>query len=334
MPMTRVLAMYVSAVLIGAASGWVVLEAGQTAAPSPAAPPRANVSSPQKDALMASLTNKGRWGAADELGALNLITPATRQRALALARTGTVVSLMRAVVPTEKSAAVKADGKPDGTPFFEIRFRTFDRDSFFAGFNSDVQEYAMHGPLLTHLDGLCHDSYHDQLYNGFPMQSSTDPAKGCLKLGAEHLRDGIVTRGVLIDFPRLKGVASVPRGTRLQPTDVEAWERQSGVKIGPGDAIFLYTGRREGQPETGAGYDLSIAPLLKARDVAVVGADGANADHQLTIAGLGVYLIDNVDLSRAADTAARLRRWEFLLTVSPIAVTGATGSLVNPLAIF
>jgi hypothetical protein len=115
---------------------------------------------------------------------------------------------------------------------------------------------------------------------------------------------------------------------------MDAWERQTGTKISSGDAIFLYTGRREGSAETGAGYDLSIVELLKQRDVAVVGSDGANADHQVTLAGLGVYLLDSVELSRAADTAARLGRWEFLLMVSPIPIPGATGSVVNPLAIF
>ena len=78
----------------------------------------------------------------------------------------------------------------------------------------------------------------------------------------------------------------------------------------------------------------SILPLIKARDVVVVGADGANADHQVTLAGMGVYLLDNVELGRLADTAARLRRWDFLLMAAPIPVAGATGSIINPLAIF
>ncbi len=295
---------------------------------------KANVPSAQKDQWMKELSNWGRWGKNDELGAFNLITPAKRQQALALARTGEVVSLMRPIVITEKSAAIRADGKPDGRPFFEIRFRTFPEDNFYSGFNSDIEEFAQHGALLTHLDGLCHDSYGGQHYNGFPLHGTTDPVKGCTKLGIQALKDGITTRGVLIDFPRLRGVATLPRGTKLRPEDVEAWEKQAGVKISSGDAIFLYTGRKGGSPETGVGYDLSIARFLKQRDVALVSSDGANADHQLTLAALGVYLIDNTDLARAAETAARLKRWEFLLVVSPLLVPGATGSVVNPLAFF
>ena len=295
---------------------------------------KANVPSPQKDRWMKELSNWGRWGKTDELGALHLITQAKRQQAMALAKTGTVVSLMRPIVLTEKSAAIKADGKPDGRPYYEIRFRTFPENSFYSGFNSDVQEFAPHGALLTHLDGLCHDSYGGQHYNGFPLHGTTDPVKGCTHLGIQALKEGIVTRGVLIDFPRLRGVASLPRGSKLRPEDVEAWEKQAGVKISSGDAIFLYTGRHDDSPETGVGYDLSIAPFLKQRDVTLVSSDGANADHQLTLAAMGVYLLDGAGLSQAAETAARLHRWEFLLVVAPIPVPGGTGSVVNPLALF
>jgi hypothetical protein len=295
---------------------------------------KANVPSAEKDQLMKDLSNWGRWGKNDELGTLNLITPAKRRQAIALAKTGTVVSLMRPIVITEKSAAIKADGKPDGQPYFEIRFRTFPEDSYYSGFNSDIEEFAEHGALLTHLDGLCHDSYGGQHYNAFPLHGTTDPVKGYTKLGIQALKDGITTRGVLIDFPRLKGMASLPPGTKLRPEDLEAWEKQAGVKISSGDAIFLYTGRKPGMPETRVGYDLSIARFLKQRDVAVVSSDGANADHQLTLAALGVYLIDNTELAEAAATAARLNRWEFMLVVAPLPVPGATGSVVNPLAFF
>ncbi len=139
---------------------------------------------------------------------------------------------------------------------------------------------------------------------------------------------------MLIDFPRLKGVASLPPNVRLRPEDVEMWEKMVGVEISAGDALFLYTGWKEGAQAPTADYDPSMVTLLKARDVALVGADRVSGDHQLTITALGVYLIDNADLGPLAEIAARLKRWEFLLVVSPIPTPGATGSLVNPLAFF
>jgi kynurenine formamidase len=295
--------------------------------------PKANRPSPQKDQWMKELSNAGRWGANDELGTLNLITPAKRVSALSLAKTGTVVSLMRPVVFTQKSPAIQADQKPDGNPYFEFRFRHFPSESRYSEFSSDIQEYAMHGALLTHLDAFCHDSYNGKMYNEVPVESAVDPVKGCRKLGVQNLKEGFITRGILIDFPKLRGRALQP-GEKFMPVDLAAWEKMSGVKLSAGDAVFLYTGIKDGKPDSGAGYDLAMMPVFKQRDVALISADGPNADHQLSLAALGAYLLDNAELSGLAETATRLKRWEFLLMVSPITAPGGTGSLVNPLAVF
>lgn len=282
---------------------------------------------------MKELSNAGRWGLDDERGALNLITPEKRLAALMLARTGTVVSLLRPVTLTPKSAAIAADQLPDGNPYYEMRLRVFPPESRYTGFSSDIQESAVHGALLTHLDALCHDSYDGKLYNGKPMQGTVDPVTGCATHGVSTLASGIVTRGILVDFPRLRGRA-LERGERLKPSDMDAWEKQTGVTVQPGDAVLIYTGLTGGKPDIGAGYDLSMMPWFKARDVALIGSDGPNADHQLSLAALGVNLLDNAELGELAATAARLKRWEFLLMVAPAAPRGATGAVVNPLAVF
>jgi kynurenine formamidase len=95
-----------------------------------------------------------------------------------------------------------------------------------------------------------------------------------------------------------------------------------------------------------AGLDPSCVVWLKARDVAVVGSDSANEVappaspdvafpfHEIVIAALGVPLLDNCDLEALAETARNYKRWEFLLTVAPLAVIGGTGSPVNPIAVY
>jgi len=331
------------AMALGIAIGATVV--GGQQAPPPAAPargtppPGAAAQQEQRARMMTDLSNWGRWGKDDELGTMNLVTTEKRLQALALAKSGTVVSLMRNILVREKTAAIKADGKPDGNDYFEIRFRTFPPGDRNAGFSSDVQEFAMHGGAYTHLDGLCHESYAGKRYNGFPL-TDTDVDHGCSKLGIQLLKTGILTRGVLIDLPRLKGVSTLAPGTRLHPEDVDAWEKQTGIKISAGDAVFLYSGWKEGErlepgaPAPGGGYDLSVMATMRARDVAVLSGDRANADHPLALTAMGTYLIDNTGLEDVAQTAARLQRWEFLLVVAPIPSPGATGSLVNPLAIF
>ena len=102
--------------------------------------------------------------------------------------------------------------------------------------------------------------------------------KGCTKLGVENLKNGVVTRGILIDIPRLKGAALSRAGHaglhRRHRSVGEEGRRQS---VGPGDAIFLRTGRWARREKLGpwnvgqneAGYHASVAPWLKARGVVV-----------------------------------------------------------------
>ena len=132
----------------------------------------------------------------------------------------------------------------------------------------------------------------------------------------------------------------------MQRGDIEAWEKQAAVKIGPGDALLLRTGRMPGQEirSGNPGYHPSLAPFFKERDIALLGSDVAQEGgtvagvsipiHRFALVALGVHLIDNLDLQDLAETATRLKRWEFLLVAAPLAVPNGAGSAVNPIAVF
>ena len=126
-------------------------------------------------------------------------------------------------------------------------------------------------------------------------------------------------------------------------------KRRPGSKIGPGDAVFLRTGRwarraKQGPFANFAGFDASFAPFLKQRDIALIGSDAVLdagnvpgfplAVHTFALVAVGVNIFDNADLEALAETAARLNRWEFLLTAAPVRVTNGTGSPINPIAVF
>lgn len=296
------------------------------------------------DRWMNELSNWGRWGRDDQIGSLNLVTPEKKRQAMALAKSGTVVSLEQKVRLQEKDDEIKADGKPSGLAYYEMRFRTFPKGDKRGndGFSSDIQEFAIHGSLMTHIDALCHDSDAGKLYNGYPLES-VNQQTGCTKDSLDNLKDGIVTRGILIDMTRLK--SATPRDptlTRVYPEDIEAWEKQTGLKVSAGDALFAYNpappavpgaaagAGRGTAPGGGRGLDNSVLPWMKARGVAVA----SGADHRVAIVALGIHLIDSVDLTRLAETAARLNRWEFMLVVAPVPAPGSTGFPVNPLAMF
>jgi hypothetical protein len=319
----------------------VITVSGQQRPSTPAPPDRAPVTKAQGERWDSELSNWGRWGKDDELGALNLVTMEKRRQAMALAKSGTVVSLERPVVLSPKPEATRMDGKPHGISFYEIRFKTFPPDDPQGnpGFSSDVQEFHVHGGM-THLDALCHDSNgRGMLYNGYPLAETVSETAGCTRLGLDKLKEGIVTRGLLVDLTRVTG-ARRP-GAPAHVEDVEAWEKQTGLRVSPGDALFVYnpaTGGVRGAGGTG-GFDLSILPLLKARGVAVTSnvrpiPDDRHADHRIVLSAMGVYLLDGVVLDELAAAAARLKRWEFMLVVAPLRVPGSTGSPVNPLAMF
>ena len=288
------------------------------------------------DQMFNQVKNWGRWGADDQLGAANLITVDKRKQALALAKSGITISL--AHNPLTEAA-------PDNSSPFE---HTMNR-----GFSTDTYKVSYHGYAHSHIDALCHILYKDQTYNGY-ARAEVNTEKGCTRLGIHNLKNGIVTRGVLLDIPRLKGVPYLELGTPVFQEDLEAWEKKVGVKVSPGDAIFLRTGRWARREKLGpwnvgrneAGYHASVAPWLKARGVSFLGSDSAQdvtpslveginlPVHTLAITALGMNIFDNMDLEAVAETAAKLNRWEFLLTVAPVPVTGGTGFPANPLAIF
>src|SRR5262245_883862 len=294
------------------------------------------------DRLMTELSNWGRWGKEDQLGAINLITAAKRKQAAALIKEGFSVSLAR---DTEKE---KADDNP--SPYEHTM--TLSGVNNRGQFSLDAVRISFHGYQHTHLDALCHMFWNGKMYNGFSQEEVTQ--KGAAKLAIQNLKQGIFTRGVLMDIPQLKGVKYLEPGTPIYPEDLEAWEKKAGLKLTAGDAVFIRTGRWARRAEKGAwdvssnsaGLHASCAKWLKARDVALLGSDAASdllpsgieglthPIHQLTLVALGVNIFDNCDLEALSDAAAKRKRWEFLLTAAPIPLTGGTGSPLNPIASF
>jgi kynurenine formamidase len=291
----------------------------------------------QYDTWMEELSNWGRWGEDDELGAANLMTEAKRREAAALVREGTTVSLAHDML-TEEAA--------DVTEPYVLQMTVNGENQN----SKDRIDVSYHGVSTSHLDGLCHVFYKDKVYNGLDYREvATDD--GCTRMDTTAMKHGLVTRAVLIDMPRLKGVPYLEPGTKLYQEDIEAWEEFAGVTLGSGDALLLRTGRWARRAATGptremSGWDASVMPFLAERDIALMGADSVheapgsvpglsvNPIHRFAIVSRGMNLLDNLDLEDAAETAARLSRWEFMIVVAPLRVPGGTGSPVNPVAIF
>ena len=179
------------------------------------------------------LSNWGRWGKDDQLGALNLVTPAKRRQAAALVKDGVSVSLAHDV-DTEKAV--------DNQQPYVHEMVAIGADRFAVQF---------HGVAHTHLDSLAHINENGVFYNGYTPNADAVMKSGHTRNSIHNVKNGIVTRGILIDVPRLKGVPYLEPGTVIYPEDIEAFEKMAGVKVGPGDALFIRTGRWARRAVTG-----------------------------------------------------------------------------------
>lgn len=293
------------------------------------------------DQLMTQLSNWGRWGKQDEMGTMNLITPAKRKEAARLVKEGFAVSLAH--------DAEKETGPDNPRPFGHQMISHGSTPE--ATSHSDQFTIAHHGLAHTHLDSLCHFFHKERMYNGYSRQEVT--AKGTAKLAVTAFKQGIFTRGLLVDAAWVKGVPYLEPGTAILPEDLAAWEKKTGLKVRPGDVVLFRTGRwahraKHGAqaPDKLAGLQAACMRWLKERDIAVVGSDAAmdvrpsgvegvrQPIHTFVLVALGTPILDNCDLEALSQECQKRNRWEFLLTTAPLAVPGATGSALNPTAVF
>ena len=303
-----------------------------------------------------TLSNWGRWGDDDRLGTLNTITPDTRREAASLIRTGEVVSLSRDIDP--------ANPDPLGSGLAVVqRFMGIGEVSHHTGkgvvrFDAVTEHVAIaaHGSN-THLDGLAHYSWDGKNYNGFD-EAETNSIDGARKLSVHHASDGIVSRGVLLDICALHGVQWLEPGYAITPDDLTAAEKRQGVTVGPGDVLLIHTGHvartlAEG-PVNGpsgmalhAGLNAACLPFLRERDVAALGSDAIQdvqpsgydtfdlfrPIHTVGLVALGLWLIDNMELTGLARTCTAAGRWSFFFAMLPWRMVGVTSSATNPVAV-
>jgi kynurenine formamidase len=291
--------------------------------------------------------NWGRWGAEDEMGALNLITPAKRRQGAACVEAGEVVScaLELAVQPSPENLH----------PALHMMIQGGD-DCLLPGLNfesvMDFVGVAFHGMATSHIDALCHVFVDGLMYNGFSKDEvkSTGARKGSIMCAKE----GIASRGVLLDMPRAGGVSWLEPNTFIRVSDLEDAEAKQGVRVEEGDILLVGTGRDARRAAHGpwspigvglAGLHPECIPWLHERGVAVLGGDGVSDPlpgggiegwampvHQCALVAMGVHLLDNLRLDVLGEACARHERWAFQLTIAPLRIAKGTGSPVNPIA--
>jgi kynurenine formamidase len=297
------------------------------------------------DALFERCSNWGRWGAADERGTLNLITPEQRVRAAGLVREGVSVSCAHPIntvgdldnLSPAQHFFVRAGDVADGTTVTSL---------------ADHLAVSPHGVAHSHLDALCHFFWHGRTYNDRPVSvvTSMGARANAITIG----QDGVVSRGVLLDIPRVLGVDWLEPDHAISVGELEQAEAAAGIRVESGDILLVRTGRDARRRARGAwdsrtalaGLHHTVAPWLKERGVALLGSDGVSdvrkqpftetthPIHILTLVAMGMQLLDNQNLDDLANACAARSRWAFMLVVAPLKLVGGTASMVNPIAIF
>jgi kynurenine formamidase len=278
-------------------------------------------------------------------GALRHLTPARVAAAAAQVRIGRTVSL---AAPIET-----VQGPDDPEPAVHRMTGPSPSDVGSAALHFATDRFAMnvHGDADSHLDALCHVIFDGELYGGVP--ASTVTAEGARRLSVDLLENGIVGRGVLLDIPRLRGVRWLEPGDHVTSSDLTAAEAVQGVRVGPGDLLFVRVGHRLRRTELGpwnaaearVGLHPTAVEFLAERQVTALGGDGNNDTapsavedvafpvHVLAIHAMGIHLMDYLGFEDLLPACARAGRWSFLCVVAPLRLTGATGSPVNPIAV-
>ena len=210
----------------------------------------------------------------------------------------------------------------------------------------------------THLDGLAHFSWEGKNYNGFDAADTTSVG-GATKLSVHQAKEGIISREVLLDVPAAKGVPWLDAGYTITPDDLRAAEQRQNVSVEASDVLLVHTGhfarlashgpdRPKGVNTAQPGLGAACLPFLHERDVAVLGSDGIQdvqpsgfdamdlymPIHAVTLVAMGLWLIDNVELTELAATCAAKQRWEFFFSMLPWRLVGVTSSATNPIAMF
>ena len=300
----------------------------------------------QFEALYRRLRDSTDQGPSDRRGALNNIAPAQVLAAASEVRTGRTVTLSSPI-----ETAVSADN-PEPSRHEMTSPTGSARPATGLDFALDRISLNIHGNADSHIDALCHVIYDGKLYNGVPADTIT--ATGPTTLSIEVARDGIVGRGVLLDIPRLRGVRWLEPGDHVTGDDLVAAESGQGVRVRQGDLLFVRVGHRRRRIDAGpwdaaqarAGLHPTALEFVAERRVAVLGSDSNNDAapsvttaipfpvHVLAITAMGLHLLDYLQFEDLISICEEESRWTFLSMIAPLRIPNATGSPVNPIAVF
>ncbi|MFM9631150.1 MULTISPECIES: cyclase family protein [Streptomyces] len=294
------------------------------------------------------VNNWGRWGADDEIGTLNLVTDEVVRRAVAEVRTGRRVPL---------ALPLREDGVQTGMIPGRVNplhtMVQINQEIFGPGTVACSDDTVTMGlQAATHWDALPHVSHSGRIYNGRPAATVT--AHGGAEFSGIEKAPYVVSRGVLLDVARARGVDRLEGGHAVTPEDLEAAEELAGTRVRAGDIVLVRTGQmrvylagdRQAYAHPSPGLSVRTPEWFHARDVAAVANDTLTFEvfppeiedlwlpvHALHLVEMGMMQGQNWNLEKLSTACGQEKRYAFLLCATPEPFVGGTGTPVAPVAV-
>jgi kynurenine formamidase len=296
----------------------------------------------------------GKWGPDDQIGTLNYITPEKIVAAAALVRQGKVISL---AIPFDANGPQTGFGGRVNPLHFMLQDGgdiASGAQDFLPGLRYCDDAITMPLQCATQWDALAHIYFDGRMYNDRGPEMVT--SSGARANAIDQLKAKVVSRGVLLDIPRLKGKPWLEPGEAIAPADLDAAAARAGVAVGTGDIVLIRTGQIAQVRARGSwgdyaggpapGLSLATADWLAAHEIAGYATDTWGTEvipnetpdvfqplHCVAIVNMGMLVGEIFDLEGLADDCAADGVSEFLFVAPPLPITGAVGSPINPQAI-
>jgi kynurenine formamidase len=303
--------------------------------------------------LAARLCNWDRWDRNDGVGALNLITPAKRLEASAAVQSGEAFSLGFELQPNLPQPP--RSGRMNPVHLMTELPSDFPADHDGPVSADDFLTMSVHA--ATHWDALSHFFHRGKMYGGISSDEVT--TQGAARNDIVPVARRLLTRGVLADVARHRGVEVLPAGEGIGAAELRGVLDAQGVEVRPGDALLVRTGLLGATKRSGAwtefaqcgpnlpdtpGVAVDALPLLHELGVCAIACDnwaveqltGGPPDfpvHELALVYMGMILGEVFELDGLAEACAAAGRWEFLFAGQPLPLRGGVGGPVNPMAV-
>jgi kynurenine formamidase len=300
--------------------------------------------------LGSELSNWARWGADDELGTVNYITPKCRVEAAALVRTGEVIDLG---MPLDAHGPQPTPGGWRHNPIHQMTMLLTD-GGWPGGMMIADDTVILPLQAATQWDALAHCGYDGLMYNGVDAAAVT-ASGGATKNSMDKVATRLVGRGVLLDIARLRGVSRLGPDDEISAADLDRACESQAVTVGTGDILLVRTGwyQHFSNGDSASymathvpGLDVSCCRWLHERQVAAVAADTFSVEikpsrvspvthplHMVLIRDMGMTLGEMFNLEELAPACAREGRYEFFFSGVGLKVTNSVGNALTPIVI-